>query len=165
MSSSRSLSLSSHHGSWWSDSVCLAVFNLCQGVDVEATKEKMECYRRDHQTMIMKNRERQVRACLWTTECASCPSSPSLPPLQHRQERVAQQEVREEQQLQEMRNRRALAAAQEQARVKERDKQSIIHELVRSVCVMERERCGVGVVSDGIREASPRSGGQSQPSD
>ena len=35
---------------------------MCNGVDVEATKEKIERYRRDHQTMIMKNRERQVRS-------------------------------------------------------------------------------------------------------
>ena len=28
---------------------------------MEATKEKMERYRRDHQTLIMKNRERKVR--------------------------------------------------------------------------------------------------------
>ena len=43
--------------------------------------------------------------------------------------------MREEQQLQELRNRQAVAAAQEQARTKERDKQNIIHELVRG-CVL-----------------------------
>ena len=39
----------------------LAVFNLCNGVDVEATRVRMERYRRDHQTLIMKNRDKQVR--------------------------------------------------------------------------------------------------------
>jgi CDK-activating kinase assembly factor MAT1 len=37
------------------------VYNLCNGVDVEVTREKMEQYRRDHQTFIMKNREKRVR--------------------------------------------------------------------------------------------------------
>lgn len=36
------------------------VFNLCHGVDVEATQEKMKEYRKDHQSLIMKNREKQV---------------------------------------------------------------------------------------------------------
>ena len=39
--------------------ICV-VFNLCNGVDVEATRERMEHYRRDHQTLIMKNRDKQV---------------------------------------------------------------------------------------------------------
>lgn len=39
--------------------VCV-VFNLCHGVDVEATREKMKQYRKDHQSQIMKNREKQV---------------------------------------------------------------------------------------------------------
>lgn len=41
--------------------VCI-VFNLCHGVDVEATREKMKQYRKDHQSQIMKNREKQVTA-------------------------------------------------------------------------------------------------------
>ena len=42
-----------------------------------------------------------------------------------------QLQVREEQQLQEQRNRQALEAAQQLAREKEKDRQSVIHELVR----------------------------------
>ena len=53
-----------------------------------------------------------------------------------------QLQVREEQQLQELRNRQALEAAQQQAREKERDRQSIIHELVRGLLA----RCGMCLV-------------------
>jgi CDK-activating kinase assembly factor MAT1 len=83
------------------------VYNLCNGVDVEVTREKMEQYRRDHQTFIMKNREKRRQL-----------------------ERLTQQEVREEQQLQELRNRQALASAKGEAREKKRDMQSVIHELM-----------------------------------
>jgi CDK-activating kinase assembly factor MAT1 len=83
------------------------VYNLCHGVDVEATREKMEHYRRENQALILRNREQQ-----------------------RRRERLAVQEVREEQQLQELRNRQALATAQGEAREKEKDMQSVIHELM-----------------------------------
>jgi CDK-activating kinase assembly factor MAT1 len=99
------------------------VYNLCNGVDVEATREKMERYRRDHQTLIMKNREKRRQL-----------------------ERLTQQEVREEQQLQELRNRQALASAKGEAREKKRDMQSVIHELVRCLnggCVVVGSMCDV----------------------
>lgn len=37
------------------------VFNLSNGVDVEETKRKVNHYKKENQTMILKNRERQVR--------------------------------------------------------------------------------------------------------
>lgn len=37
------------------------VFNLANGIDVELTKERIEQYRRENQTAIMKNRQKQVR--------------------------------------------------------------------------------------------------------
>lgn len=52
------------------------VFNLCHGVDVEVTREKMEHYRRDHQTLIMKNRDKQVSSSTFSDmgDCSSlCP--------------------------------------------------------------------------------------------
>lgn len=45
----------------YSTSLLDAVYNLCNGIDVEATRVKMECYRRDHQSQIMRNREKRVR--------------------------------------------------------------------------------------------------------
>ena len=38
-----------------------AVFNLANEIDVEQTKKKVESYRKDNQTVIMKNRDRTVR--------------------------------------------------------------------------------------------------------
>ena len=44
------------------------VYNLCHGVDVEQTKERMEQYRKEHQTLIMRNRERKVGgSCILVT--------------------------------------------------------------------------------------------------
>lgn len=63
--------------------------------------------------------------------------------MQRRHDRLVQLEVREEQQLQELRNRQALAAVQEHAREKERDKQSIIHELVRDQLARSGSHGGV----------------------
>lgn len=41
--------------------ICFIVFNLANGVDVEGTKRKMNLYKKENQTLILKNRERQVR--------------------------------------------------------------------------------------------------------
>lgn len=40
---------------------CFAVFNLTNGIDVEETKRKVNYYKKENQTLILKNRERQVR--------------------------------------------------------------------------------------------------------
>ena len=37
-----------------------AVFNLTNGIDVEETKRKVNQYKKDNETSILKNRERQV---------------------------------------------------------------------------------------------------------
>ena len=93
----------------------------------------------------------------WTSPAPSQPASP----LQRQLERQVQVEVREEQQLQELRNRQALASAKGEAREKERDMQSIIHELVRPLLLCEVQHC---LLSDGVRETSARGGGQPHPS-
>ena len=41
--------------------VYLIVFNLANGIDVEETKKKMNLYKKENQTLILKNREKQVR--------------------------------------------------------------------------------------------------------
>lgn len=38
-----------------------AVFNLSNGIDVEATKKKVESYKRDNKDLIQRNKLRQVR--------------------------------------------------------------------------------------------------------
>lgn len=40
------------------------VFNLANGEDVEATRAKVDTYRKENQTLIMRNRMRQVRTPL-----------------------------------------------------------------------------------------------------
>ena len=50
------------------------VFNLANGIDVEETKRKMNLYRKENQTLILKNRERQVReplVCILLGACVS----------------------------------------------------------------------------------------------
>lgn len=37
-----------------------AVFNLANGIDVEQTRAKVDAYKKENQTQIMKNRDRQV---------------------------------------------------------------------------------------------------------
>ncbi len=41
-------------------SCSLPVYNLANGVDVDQTRAKMDAYKKDNQTLIMKNRDRQV---------------------------------------------------------------------------------------------------------
>ena len=92
---------------------------------MEATKEKMEHYRRDHQTLIMKNREKKVRRGGGGSVCQPPPLS-----VQRQLEKQVQEDVREEQAQQEWRNRQALVSAEGEAREKKKDMETIIHQLV-----------------------------------
>lgn len=42
----------------------VTVFNLANGVDVEQTKARVEAYKKENQTLILKNRDRQVTILL-----------------------------------------------------------------------------------------------------
>ncbi|XP_064403367.1 CDK-activating kinase assembly factor MAT1-like isoform X1 [Halichondria panicea] len=85
------------------------IYNLANGVDVDQTRAKMDAYKKDNQTLIMKNRDRQLRV-----------------------EKVLMNQIHQEVAERDYKNKEALEIEKRITIQKKREKDSIIDELIYS---------------------------------
>lgn len=85
------------------------IYNLTNGVDVDTTKFQVETYKKENQSTIMKNRARQLR-----------------------HEQVASTNLQQQRVELELRNKMAFEVEEQHAKLKKKQKESIIDELMTS---------------------------------